>query len=637
MRAVGKASAGMARGYSVVAWGRNTEGQCGVNAYLPLLLQAREVEALARLPVAGLTAGKTHSAAVLAGGEALTWGDGRDGKLGHGTTDSAHVPHFVESLAGRVHVTATALGRQHTLFLDSSGQAWATGENREGQCGLGTPPEEAARKQRRQFEGGAFASWQPGGPAGLPTAAATAAGGGGSAAQRQQSGSAAAAAQSYEQQQFERSVEWFSQNAWQTTNLKPFLEYRQRAEELEAAVSMYDRSMQSLVARKSAWQRFEAAKGSDLSIPGLMPGQISTPVRLGRARHGIFSPMVAELAGLDAQRIVQLSAGRFMSAAVTAAGEVWTFGGGFGAEQRSSGTHGGTHYGGLSSAPRRVDGLLAQVLADNGGAVKVAAGGAFCVALTASGRVVLWGQPRGNEAAPGVQPAAAAAAAITSPQLPSQHGRRRRATARMPVAAAAAAEPAASEPQAEQQQAAAAAGAGAGAAVEQEEMPNLRILKQPGMLVAEVVDLPPMTDVAVGYTHITMTDGSSVWTIGRHTPATGSAAPDMQWLQPKRVMHQPDDGISSLAAGAFSTAAITGAGELYLWGTLLTENASAALLKQSEEEGLGHWSYSGTADPAAMRWSGWEGMGGVHPRRVPGLHKVQQVALGTHHAMAVVA
>jgi hypothetical protein len=152
--------------------------------------------------------------------------------------DSAHVPHFVESLAGRVHVTATALGRQHTLFLDSSGQAWATGENREGQCGLGTPPEEAARKQRRQFEGGAFASWQPGGPAGLPTAAAAAAGSGGSAAQRQQSGSAAAAAQSYEQQQFERSVEWFSQNAWQTTNLKPFLEYRQRAEELAAAVSM---------------------------------------------------------------------------------------------------------------------------------------------------------------------------------------------------------------------------------------------------------------------------------------------------------------------------------------------------------------------------------------------------------------
>ena len=44
--------------------------------------------------------------------------------------DSAHTPQFVQSLAGRVHITAAALGRQHTLFLDSAGQAWATGENK---------------------------------------------------------------------------------------------------------------------------------------------------------------------------------------------------------------------------------------------------------------------------------------------------------------------------------------------------------------------------------------------------------------------------------------------------------------------------------------------------------------------------
>lgn len=45
---------------------------------------------------------------------------------------------------------------------------------------------------------------------------------------------------------------------------------------------------------------------ADVSIPGLMPGQIATPVRLGRARQGIFNPGVAELAGLDAERIVQV-------------------------------------------------------------------------------------------------------------------------------------------------------------------------------------------------------------------------------------------------------------------------------------------------------------------------------------------
>lgn len=76
-----------------------------MNAYLPLLLQAREVEALARLPVAGLTAGKTHSAAVLAGGEALTWGDGRDGKLGHGTTGGCCHP-----LCSCVQHTAKLMG-----------------------------------------------------------------------------------------------------------------------------------------------------------------------------------------------------------------------------------------------------------------------------------------------------------------------------------------------------------------------------------------------------------------------------------------------------------------------------------------------------------------------------------------------
>jgi hypothetical protein len=37
-----------------------------------------------------------------------------------------------------------------------------------------------------------------------------------------------------------------------------------------------------------------------------MPGQIASPVRLGRARQGLFSPGVAELAGLDAHRIVQV-------------------------------------------------------------------------------------------------------------------------------------------------------------------------------------------------------------------------------------------------------------------------------------------------------------------------------------------
>lgn len=176
-----------------------------------------------------------------------------------------------------------------------------------------------------------------------------------------------------------------------------------------------------------------------------MPGQIATPVRLGRARQGLFSPMLPELAGLDAERIVQVPAclwhpcaecaslcagqaapvaarpaglldasrqlplgrpmlscallvharmrwgscttvcackpgpccssereprhrqcrppwppprpqvcaGRYMSAALTAAGEVWAWGGGFNGELGSPSLS-------WSPGPRRVDGILAE-------------------------------------------------------------------------------------------------------------------------------------------------------------------------------------------------------------------------------------------------------------------------------------
>lgn len=247
-----------------------------------------------------------------------------------------------------------------------------------------------------------------------------------------------------------------------------------------------------------------------------MPGQIATPVRLGRGRHGIFSPGVAELAGLDAERIVQVAAGRFMSAAVTANGHVWTFGGGFSGELGNGAS--------WSSGPRQVEGILAQVLADNGGAVKVVAGGSFCAALTKSGRVVLWGQPRGGEAMAAPPTAALAAAAAAAPAGLPVHGRQRRNwPPPMKGAAAAAArqqqeqqqEQAEQQQQAEQRVDGSSAAAAPAAGAESQEVPNLRIQKQAGTLVAEVVDLPPMIDVAAGFSHISFTDGGSVWNIGR--------------------------------------------------------------------------------------------------------------------------
>lgn len=57
----------------------------------------------------------------------------------------------VESLVGRVAVARLALGDHHTLFVDSSGGLWACGENKEGQCGLGTPVETIAAQHRKAY------------------------------------------------------------------------------------------------------------------------------------------------------------------------------------------------------------------------------------------------------------------------------------------------------------------------------------------------------------------------------------------------------------------------------------------------------------------------------------------------------
>ena len=62
----------------------------------------------------------------------------------------------VESLIGRASITAAALGDQHSLFLDSSGHVWSCGENKEGQCGLGTPVEVLAAQHRKAFYEGHF-------------------------------------------------------------------------------------------------------------------------------------------------------------------------------------------------------------------------------------------------------------------------------------------------------------------------------------------------------------------------------------------------------------------------------------------------------------------------------------------------
>ena len=66
----------------------------------------------------------------------LTWGDGTDGKLGHHTEESLHVPYVITAMK-QIPIMSAALGRKHSLFLTEEGMILACGSGQFGQLGLG--------------------------------------------------------------------------------------------------------------------------------------------------------------------------------------------------------------------------------------------------------------------------------------------------------------------------------------------------------------------------------------------------------------------------------------------------------------------------------------------------------------------
>jgi hypothetical protein len=220
------------RSFSLVAWGNNAQGQCGVPSLSPLLLAPQEVSALAGVPLAALAAGKAHSAAVSSAGEVWAFGEGGSGQLGLGRSESAFVPQRVEALVGRAHVCGVALGRRHTLLLDAAGAVFACGDNAHGSLGVDAGPSQGGG-------GGAHEGRHAGGAAlggvGAGPAQAQARGGRGEGGR----GWGGGAAQQAQQAALDRAAEWTSgQGGWSASHLMPMLDHRQRGADIEAAQSM---------------------------------------------------------------------------------------------------------------------------------------------------------------------------------------------------------------------------------------------------------------------------------------------------------------------------------------------------------------------------------------------------------------
>jgi alpha-tubulin suppressor-like RCC1 family protein len=94
----------------------------------------RLIEALNRVTVKQVAAGLVHSMVLTSEGGVWTWGDGHDGRLGHGNEIQQNVPKRVRRLT---NVTDIAAGGRHSLAVGEGGVVYIWGNNRYGQLGLG--------------------------------------------------------------------------------------------------------------------------------------------------------------------------------------------------------------------------------------------------------------------------------------------------------------------------------------------------------------------------------------------------------------------------------------------------------------------------------------------------------------------
>lgn len=103
-----------------------------------------------RLAVSGCTS--AHSVLVTEEGKCYTFGRNGSGQLGHNDTKTREEPTEVLELAEH-NIIGAACGRHHTLFLTDTGTVYACGENKSGQCGIGTISPQVLKPTRLNYRG----------------------------------------------------------------------------------------------------------------------------------------------------------------------------------------------------------------------------------------------------------------------------------------------------------------------------------------------------------------------------------------------------------------------------------------------------------------------------------------------------
>jgi len=120
---------------SVWSWGWGASGQLGHGDAQNQLLP-KKAEAFAGQRVVAVSAGSAHSLAITADGAVWSWGEGYQGRLGHGNHEVQLLPKKIEAFADQ-RVVAVSAGAAHSLALTADGAVWSWGWGYFGQLGHG--------------------------------------------------------------------------------------------------------------------------------------------------------------------------------------------------------------------------------------------------------------------------------------------------------------------------------------------------------------------------------------------------------------------------------------------------------------------------------------------------------------------
>ncbi|GFT97548.1 e3 ubiquitin-protein ligase HERC2 [Nephila pilipes] len=131
----------------VYATGYGSGGRLGIggadSVSTPTLLESIQDIAIKKVAV---NSGGKHCLALTVHGEVYSWGEGDDGKLGHGTRNSCDRPKKIESISGK-EVIDIACGGAHSACITSSGELFTWGKGRYGRLGHGDSEEQLKPKR----------------------------------------------------------------------------------------------------------------------------------------------------------------------------------------------------------------------------------------------------------------------------------------------------------------------------------------------------------------------------------------------------------------------------------------------------------------------------------------------------------